>query len=282
MDDVRGEPNLARSVRLLPHKAARLLEHLRLRGAGVTLTTKPWSLSQRDDAVARGSHKSAHMDRAFVFDELRDFCEQGYWIALPYSAVRNWNSVRVSPIGAVPQRDRRPRLIVDYSFSELNAETLQLAPAEAMQFGRALNRVLKRIVAADPRYGPVHLAKIDIADGFYRVWVQFNDVPKLGVVLPTSPGGATTDCVSAHPAHGVGGVAAVLHGFDGDSLRPCECTPSPTSGARSASSAGNDCCHSSVRRQCGRLRPAHGAHTFDQATTSGQAEFRRATADRIR
>ena len=34
----------------------------------------------------------------------------------------------------------------------------------------------------------MHLAKIDIADGFYRVWLQLQDIPKLGVVLPTTPG----------------------------------------------------------------------------------------------
>jgi hypothetical protein len=170
----RGESNIARQVRRLPHKAARLLEHLRRRGAGVTTVAEPWTPKRRDEAVARGAHKSAHMDRAFVFDELTDFCKQGYWIVLPYSEVREWRMLRISPIGAVPQRDRRPRLIVDYSFSDLNAETLQLAPTEAMQFGRALQRVFKHIVEADPRYGPVHLAKIDIADGCnagtYRSW----------------------------------------------------------------------------------------------------------------
>ena len=44
------------------------------------------------------------------------------------------------------------------------------------------------MVEAGKRYGPVHLAKIDIADGFYRVWLRLEDIPKLGVVLPTSPG----------------------------------------------------------------------------------------------
>ena len=57
-----------------------------------------------------------------------------------------------------------------------------------MQFGRALQRVLANVVQADPRYGPVFLSKIDIADGFYRVWLRLSDIPKLGVVLPTSPG----------------------------------------------------------------------------------------------
>jgi hypothetical protein len=32
------------------------------------------------------------------------------------------------------------------------------------------------------------MAKIDIADGFYRVWVRKEDVPKLGVALPPMPG----------------------------------------------------------------------------------------------
>jgi hypothetical protein len=90
----------------------------------------------------------------------------------------------------VPQRDRRPRLIVDYTFSGLNQDTLQLAPREAMQFGRALQRVFTTLVHADARYGPVHMAKIDVADGFYRGWVQLDDVPKLGVALPAPPGSA--------------------------------------------------------------------------------------------
>lgn len=92
----------------------------------------------------------------------------------------------------VPQRDRRPRLIVDYTFSSVNADTVPIAPKESMQFGRALNPVMEKVVKADPRYGPVHLAKIDIADGFlYRLWLQVADIPKLGVVLPTSPGQPT-------------------------------------------------------------------------------------------
>jgi hypothetical protein len=68
---------------------------------------------------------------------------------------------------------------------------LKWAPRESMQFGRALQRILTTLVHAHPRYGPVHMAKIDVADGFYRVWVQVDDVPKLGVVLPTAPGNPT-------------------------------------------------------------------------------------------
>lgn len=185
----RGKFNMSDQVGSLPHKAARFLDHWRTRGAGVWMTTPPWAVTRTDAAVSRGAHKSAHQDREFVLEEMLDFCKQGYWIVMPYEAVRGWPGLRLSPIGAVPQRDRRPRLIVDYSFSDVNAETVLLAPAEAMQFGRALQRVLQTIVEADPRSWPVHLAKIDIADGFYRVWLRTQDIPKLlGVVLPTTPG----------------------------------------------------------------------------------------------
>ena len=88
----------------------------------------------------------------------------------------------------VPQHNRRSRLIVDYTFSQVNNETVPLPPREAMQFERSLQRIFTRIVHADRRYGPVHMAKIDIADGFYRVWLQVEDIPKLGVALPSAPG----------------------------------------------------------------------------------------------
>ena len=74
--------------------------------------------------------------------------------------------LRLSPLGVVPQRNRRPRLIVDYTFSGVNDETACLAPAEAMQFGKALHRFLHKLVHADARYGTVYMGKIDIADGF--------------------------------------------------------------------------------------------------------------------
>jgi hypothetical protein len=40
----------------------------------------------------------------------------------------------------------------------------------------------------DPGLGPVLLSKVDIVDGFCRILVNTNDVPKLGVVVPTEAG----------------------------------------------------------------------------------------------
>jgi hypothetical protein len=84
--------------------------------------------------------------------------------------------------------ERRPRSIVDYSFSNINADTVHLCPRESMQFGRTLERLLTQIVHSDPRFGPVQLLKLDIKDGFYRVWVRPEDIPKLGIALPVLAG----------------------------------------------------------------------------------------------
>ena len=142
---------MAPDVANLPHKAARLLEHLRKRGAAVLTKTAPWSPEQCDEAMRRGPHKSAYDETEFVCTEILDFCRQGYWAVLPYHLVRHWMGLRISPLGVVPQRDRRPRLIVDYSFTGLNDDTVPLAPKEAMQFGRALQQVLHTIVRTNPK-----------------------------------------------------------------------------------------------------------------------------------
>ena len=113
--------------------------------------------------------------------------QKGQWILLPYSLVRDLPNLCLSPLGVVPQCDRRPCIIVDYTFNGINADTIRLALTEAMQFGRALQRILQAILHADPRFGPVYLIKVNIADGFYRVWVNTGDIPKLGVVFPTLP-----------------------------------------------------------------------------------------------
>ena len=60
-----------------------------------------------------------------------------------------------------------------------------------MQFGHALQRILQCMYNADPRYGPIYMMKVDIADGFYRVGLAPEDVPSLGVCLPPGPDGKT-------------------------------------------------------------------------------------------
>ncbi len=51
-------------------------------------------------------------------------------------------ALRVSPMGIMPQQDRRSRVIVDYSFHGVNDDTICLGPNKAMQFAKALERLL--------------------------------------------------------------------------------------------------------------------------------------------
>jgi hypothetical protein len=55
-----------------------------------------------------------------------------------------------------------------------------------MQFGHALDHILREILLANPAFGPVHLLKLDISDGFYRIALNVDDIPKLGVAFPTA------------------------------------------------------------------------------------------------
>jgi hypothetical protein len=57
-----------------------------------------------------------------------------------------------------------------------------------MQFGKALEWIMQDNVDANPRFGPIHLMKVNIADGFYRIWVHAPDIVKLVVSIPTLEG----------------------------------------------------------------------------------------------
>ena len=102
-----------------------------------------------------------------IQEEFKEMISKGQWLVLPYTAVKDLPGLRLSPPGVIPQRNRQPRWICDYSWWGVNADTLPLAAKESMQFGHALDRILREILLADPIHGPVHLIKIDISDGFY-------------------------------------------------------------------------------------------------------------------
>ena len=112
--------------------------------------------------------------------------EKGQWMVLPYKAVRNLPNLRLSPIGVVPQRERCPWTIVDYTFFGVNDETIPLTAPESMQIGKAIHRIIQAIIRLDPRHGPVYIIKVDVADDFYRIHLAPCDIPTLGVTLPFS------------------------------------------------------------------------------------------------
>jgi hypothetical protein len=72
---------------------------------------------------------------------------------------------------------------MDYTYNNVNPYSLPLAP-DSLQFGNTLNRILQRISYKDPTHGPVHLLKLDLADGYYRVKLSPEAALELAVVLP--------------------------------------------------------------------------------------------------
>ena len=66
----------------------------------------------------------------------------------------------------------------------MNADTLPLVHTEVMQFGYALERLLREILLVDPKNRKIYLAKFDLLDGFYKIELAPSNIPKLGVILP--------------------------------------------------------------------------------------------------
>ena len=127
----------------LDHPARRLLRQYKHRGAPVVLSTKPWTTSMIEKALQRGPHRSSMEHLEYLEEEFEDMMDKGQWVVLPYSTVKNLPGLRVSPPGVIPQKGRRPRWICDYTWWSVNQETVPIAPLDAMQFGHALDRILR-------------------------------------------------------------------------------------------------------------------------------------------
>ena len=177
----------ARNSKNHHHPAQCLIQWLRSSGAPVLLSSRPWSLDELQQALRHGSHVSARHYSQFLRSEMATMAQQGFWVILPASIALSLPGVRFAPIGVVPQRNRRPRTIVDYSFWGLNDESLRTHLPNSMQFGRTFDRLLYRLETADTRHGPIFIMKADISDGFYRIPLQLDSIPKLGALLPRHP-----------------------------------------------------------------------------------------------
>jgi hypothetical protein len=102
----RGDLHL--DVLHLPHRAAHLLNRLRVSGATVATNSAPWSLQQKLSALERGSHQSSKQHVDFLCGEFIDMIKKVQWILLPATLVLNNRNLCISPPGVVPQCERRP------------------------------------------------------------------------------------------------------------------------------------------------------------------------------
>ena len=59
---------------------------------------------------------------------------------------------------------------------------------EAMRFRGALQRILKQVLTANQRLGPVYLSMVDFVDAYMRLWVRMEDAPSVPfLVLNKNP-----------------------------------------------------------------------------------------------
>jgi hypothetical protein len=105
--DARG--NFHPVVGTIPHPSAHLLNCFQIGGAPVACSGTPWSFAQKAAALTRGPHQSARQHIPFLRQEFVDMIRKGQWTLLPARLVLNELQLRLSPLGVVPQRDRRPR-----------------------------------------------------------------------------------------------------------------------------------------------------------------------------
>jgi hypothetical protein len=84
VENFRGDERYFHAeVKSIPHAAAPLLEQLRVTGAPVMLSTPPWSMQKKREALKRGPHQSACMHTAFLRGEFAAMIKKKQWILLP-------------------------------------------------------------------------------------------------------------------------------------------------------------------------------------------------------
>ena len=67
-----------------------------------------------------------------------------------------------------------------------------------MQYGQALDRLIREVVYADPVLGYIYMLKADVSNRFYRIGLRPEYAPKLGLIFPN---GEEEDPMVATPSH---------------------------------------------------------------------------------
>jgi hypothetical protein len=152
------------------------------------LNSSPWTDDYKRQILNRGPHRSATDHNDFLREEYVEMIQKKFWMVLPASKIMHHPELRLSPLRVVPQHERRPRIICDYSFHGINEATVATEPHEATRFGRALRRIMTQIVRANPKFGPVLMGKVDLADGYYRIPLNPAHAMRLACLFPKSTG----------------------------------------------------------------------------------------------
>jgi hypothetical protein len=174
-----------------------------------------WSTEAIELAIEKGAHRSALNSEsiALVTSDI------DYQVKAGFARIVLWDDVKssppaklkVSPLAVVPQRNRRGRMILDLSFPvhrslpstkskrkprklgavlqpAVNDTTHPSAPTKPVkEIGTVLPRMFE-FMAAAPSKEHVLFSKIDLSDGFWRMFVSAEDSWNFAYVFPAVPG----------------------------------------------------------------------------------------------
>ena len=87
-------------------------------------------------------------------------------MVLRYSVAKELPVLILIPPVVKEERDRQMRWLGDYSFRDLNSGTLTISTMSAMQYGPALECLVRKVIIADPVLVPVHILKVNVSGGF--------------------------------------------------------------------------------------------------------------------
>ena len=137
-------------------------------------------------AVKYGAHSSATKETTSARTTLEEQSRAGHIALFPLRAVRHLPRLWLFPFTAIQQRGRKPCLLYDFSWSDLNEAVTQEAHKEAMRFGKSLYRLINCILATPPKLGPAFLNKVDLADAYMCIWVILEDIPSVAFLVSKS------------------------------------------------------------------------------------------------
>jgi len=121
-------------------------------------------------------------------------CRLIRWSELQHNLPPN---LKISPIAAIPHKSRDYRMILDLSFQlqmptdpttvlpSVNQSTQSVAPQHAMyELGNVVPQLIW-LMATAPRTSPILFAKVDLKDGFWRMFIPPDQQWNFAYVLPT-------------------------------------------------------------------------------------------------
>ena len=118
----------------------------------------------------------------FIREEFASMAGKGQGLVLTYLLDKELLGMRIITPGLKEKREGQPRWISDYSYSNINTDYLPIAALYAMEYGQALDHLIREVMIADTSLVPVYVLKTDISNGFYCIVIQPGDDPKLGLV----------------------------------------------------------------------------------------------------